>query len=231
MHPVPAIEVSQLVELRSYEIVPGGVPAFVEHFEAHFLASQEALGMDIVGQFTVPGDEARFVWIRRFLDPSGRADALAQFYGGPVWQEFGPRANELMVDHTDVHLLVPHPSGPAFAAGHVPHAQRGDVSDEPRTVVIAVYDLGDADLPAVAMSRALDGVPAAGVSELGRLVTAGVPNTFPRLPVHEDVTVGVWLLADPSGGAAAVATAQAVAAEGLSVRTMPVTATFRSTLG
>jgi NIPSNAP len=230
MQPDPAGEPRQLVELRSYQIVPGRVPAFVEHFEAHFLDSQEVLGMDIVGQFTVPGDDARFVWVRRFRDPAGRADALAQFYGGPVWQEFGPRANELMVDHTDVHLLYPHPSGPPFAAGHVPHAQRAEASGEPRTVVIAIYDLGDADLPAAAMSRALAGAPEAGVTELGRLVTAGVPNDFPRLPVHEDVTVGVWLLADPSGGAAAVAMAHAVAGEGLSVRTMPVTPTFRSTL-
>ena len=224
MQPVPDGELSQLVELRSYEIVPGGVPAFVEHFEAHFLDSQAALGMDIVGLFTVPDDDARFVWVRRFRDPAGRADALAAFYGGPVWQEFGPRANELMIDHTDVHLLVPHPSGPPFAEGHVPPA-------EPRTVVIATYDLGDAELPAAAMSRELAAAPASGVTELGRLVTAGVPNDFPRLPVHEDVTVGVWLLADPSGGAAAVTLAQAVAAEGLSVRTMPVTPTFHSTLG
>ena len=31
---------AQLVEFRSYELVPGGAGAFVEHFEAHFLASQ-----------------------------------------------------------------------------------------------------------------------------------------------------------------------------------------------
>ena len=224
MQPVPAGQPDQLVELRSYEIVPGGVPAFVEHFEAHFLVSQAALGMDIVGLFTVPGDDARFVWVRRFRDPDGRAEALAAFYGGSVWREFGPRANELMVDHTDVHLLVPDPSGPPFVEGDVPRAC-------PRTVVIATYDLADAELPAAAMSRELAAAPDSGVTELGRLVTAGVRNDFPRLPVHEDVTVGVWLLADPSGGAAAVALAQAVAAEGLSVRTLPVTPTFRSTLG
>ena len=108
--------VAQLVELRSYELVAGQVGAFVDHFETHFLASQEELGMDVVGQFTVPGDDARFVWLRRFPEPSARGDALARFYGGPVWKEFGPRANELMLDHTDVHLLTPHRSAPAFAA-------------------------------------------------------------------------------------------------------------------
>jgi hypothetical protein len=100
---------------------------------------REELGMDIVGQFRVPGDDARFVWIRRYLDPAGRAAALTAFYGGSVWKEFGPRANELMVDHTDVHLLVPDPSGPLFAANHVPLARR-DGPWEGHAVVAAIYD-------------------------------------------------------------------------------------------
>jgi NIPSNAP len=120
-----AAAVTQLVELRSYTLVPGRVEAFVEHFERHFLASQEELGMDIVGQFTLPGDDARFVWVRRFLDPAARAEAMASFYSGPTWKEFGPRANELMIDHTDVHLLVPDRSTPAFVPNHAPHARRG----------------------------------------------------------------------------------------------------------
>ena len=123
----------QLVEFRNYEIVPGGIDAFVEHFEDHFLESQEELGMDIVGQFRVADDAQRFVWIRRYLEPSSRGASLGRFYTGPVWKEFGPRANELMVDHTDVHLLVPHSSASAFAASHVPHnEQRGAASKQRR---------------------------------------------------------------------------------------------------
>lgn len=231
------VAVDQLVELRSYALVPGQVEAFVEHFELHFLASQEELGMDVVGQFTVPGDDARFVWIRRFLEPSARGDALARFYGGTVWKEFGPRANELMVDHTDVHLLVPHRSAPAFAADHVPHAQRPDVcgsrrGDEPGSAVVAaVYELaGAAEPPAAAMTAARQAA-SGGVTELGRLVTAGVPNDFPRLPVHEDVTVAVWLLSDRAADGAATAAAEAVAAsQDLALRTTRLTPTGRSSL-
>jgi hypothetical protein len=73
----------QLVELRRYSLRPGTAAAFVEHFERHFLASQEAHGMDVVGQFTVPGDDARFVWVRRFLRPAERGAALRAFYSGP----------------------------------------------------------------------------------------------------------------------------------------------------
>jgi hypothetical protein len=223
--------VTQLVELRSYALVPGAATAFAEHFEARFLASQEDLGMDIVGQFTVPGDDARFVWIRRYLDPSARAEALTRFYTGPVWKQHGPRANELLVDHTDVHLLVPHPSAPAFAADHVPHARRdgaGEAGDgEPATVVVALYDLEAAELPADAMTAALSD----SISERGRLVTAGVPNDFPALAVHEDVTVGTWLLADRSSGTAAEAAARSVAeSQALPVRVMRLTPTIRSTI-
>jgi hypothetical protein len=255
---------SQLVELRSYGLVPGAAGTFADYFEHHFLASQEELGMDIVGQFTVPGDDARFVWVRRFLRPAARGAALEAFYTGPVWEAFGPRANELMVDHTDVHLLAPDRSAPPFAAGHVPHAARdgGDGRDgegphadpaaEPAsTVVAAVYDLGhgaraprvpslppgaaeamaDALGPGRAAGAGTGSGPRRGVAELGRLVTAPVPNDFPRLPVHEGVNVAVWLLSDRTGGDAGTAAAEAVAARlGLPLRSSRLAPTARSTL-
>jgi hypothetical protein len=234
-----AAPVHQLVELRSYTLVAGRVDAFVDHFERHFLASQEELGMDIVGQFTVPDDDARFVWVRQFREPAARAHALASFYGGPTWAEFGPRANELMVDHTDVHLLVPDGSAPGFVPDHVPHARRrGAAADRGRpgsTVVAAVYDLAGGDqLPAgtaEAMDAARHAASGDGVRDLGRLVTARVANDFPPLPVHEDVTVAVWLLSDRAEGEAAATAAGAVAeSEGLTLRTTRLAPTARSTL-
>ena len=190
----------QLVELRNYHLVPGAAAAFVQHFEDHFLESQEHFGMDIVGQFQIVDDADRFVWVRRYLDPTTRGAALAAFYSSPVWKQFGPRANELMIDVSDVHLLVPHPSAPGFAAGHVPHAERRGrtTAGTGTTVVAALYDLGDGPaLPpkAVAeMDATLGDVP--GVVELGRLVSARTANDFPALPIHEDVVVAVWLLSD-----------------------------------
>lgn len=225
----------QLVELRNYTLVPGAAEAFADHFEQRFLASQEQLGMDIVGQFTVPGDDARFLWVRRFEQPAHRGEALRRFYSGPVWKEFGPRANELLIDSDDVHLLRPDPSVPAFAADHHPHAERPDpvFAGPASTVVAALYDLDAAaqELPAE-VAATMTGVLAGadGVHELGRLVTAHVTNDFPALPVHEDAAVGVWLLADAAGGDAA-AVAEAVATDhGLTLRTLRLTPTGRSTL-
>jgi hypothetical protein len=219
------------VEFRHYELVDGGTGAFVEHFEAHFLASHEDLGMDIVGQFTVAGRDDRFVWVRRYRDPAQRAEGLAAFYGGPVWKAFGPRANELMRDFTDVHLLVPDASGPPFAADHVAHAARptaadGDGPEAPgTTVVAALYDRPAVTTEtAAAMDAALAGAPA--VRELGRLVTAGVANEFPALPVHEAPVV-LWLLSADGDGSSAESAATAVAAPARLLRLRP---TARSTL-
>jgi hypothetical protein len=219
---------AQLVELRNYVLVPGGAAPFVEHFERHFLTSQAELGMDVVGQFTVAGDDARFVWIRRYLQPAGRGPALGAFYTGPVWKEHGPRANELMLDHTDVHLLAPDPSAPAFVPDDP--ARRWSVPADPAsTLVAALYDLDDgvSCLPAdVAAAMTSLVAAAADVAELGRLVTAAVVNDFPPLPVH-DGTVALWLLA----GAGAAAAAESLAADhGLALRTLLLTPTSRSAL-
>lgn len=225
---------TELVELRSYRLVDGQTDEFVRHFEAHFLASQEALGMDIVGQFTVVDDDARFVWVRRHRDPEARTEALTSFYTGAVWERHGPRANELMIDFSDVHLLVPHGSLPTFAADHVPHAERlpsAGVDHPPSTVIAAVFDVaGPGGLaPEVAGSMART-AGENGVVELGRLVTADVPNRFPVLPVHDD-PVAVWLLSDRTGGPAAATAVNAVAsAHGLPVTTTVLTPTARSTL-
>ena len=224
----------QLVEFRNYEIVPGGIDAFVQHFEDHFLESQEELGMDIVGQFRVADDAQRFVWIRRYREPSRRGESLGRFYTGPVWKEFGPRANELMVDHTDVHLLVPHSSASAFAASHVPHdEQRGSAIEATSTVVAAFYELDErlGLSPEVVSEMAAAVKDAPGVVELGRLVTAAVPNDFASLPVHEDAIVALWLLSDREHGAGAVAVAEAVGERcDLEVRTLRLAPTSRSRL-
>jgi hypothetical protein len=102
-------------------------------------------------------------------------------------------------------------------------------------VVLALYDLaGPRDLlPPVtdAMASAARAAGADGVTELGRLVTADVPNDFPRLPVHEGVCVAAWLLSDRTGGGAGTAIAESVGADhGLPVRVTPLRPTARSTL-
>ena len=58
----------------------------IELFEREFIESQEALGMTLVGQFRDLDDPNRFVWLRGFADMTTRAQALHDFYGGPIWK-------------------------------------------------------------------------------------------------------------------------------------------------
>jgi hypothetical protein len=204
---------SQLVEFRNYRIRAGATDPFIEHFERHLLESQEALGMEIIGQFRLLDDPDRFAWIRRFRSPLSRAEALENFYGGPVWKEFGPRANELMVEYTDVHLLVPDRSAPAFGADHVPHGRRDREPTRSRSIVVAaLYEIEQAGRIPPHLVEAFETAAIQGpVSELGRLVTAPVANEFPRLPVHESHPVALWLLSEEGDGRNSSSIAQEIA--------------------
>ena len=57
-----------VVELRQYTLRPGGRDVLVELFDREFVESQEALGMEIVGQFRDLDRPDRFVWLRGFPD-------------------------------------------------------------------------------------------------------------------------------------------------------------------
>src|SRR6478736_3181951 len=83
----------RVLELRRYTLQPGRRDEFIELFERCFVEPQEALGMRIVGIFRELDDPDRVVWIRAFPDMPARADALAAFYGGPVWQRHRSAAN------------------------------------------------------------------------------------------------------------------------------------------
>ncbi|MFC4066311.1 NIPSNAP family protein [Actinoplanes subglobosus] len=109
-----------IVELRQYTLRPGRRDDLVELFDAEFVESQQELGMMVLGQFRDLDRPDRFVWLRGFADMAVRLRGLREFYGGPVWKEHGPAANDTMLDSDDVLLLreivpldriIPAPSG------------------------------------------------------------------------------------------------------------------------
>jgi hypothetical protein len=57
-----------VVELRQYTLKPGQRDVLIDLFDRHFIESQEADGMTIVGQFRDRRRPDRFVWIRGFAD-------------------------------------------------------------------------------------------------------------------------------------------------------------------
>src|SRR5262245_19142049 len=96
-----------VVELRQYTLKPGQRDTLIKLFERHFVESQEAAGMTLVGQFRDRHRDDRFVWLRGFSSMESRHQALETFYGGPVWAAHRDAANSTMLDADNVLLLKP----------------------------------------------------------------------------------------------------------------------------
>ncbi|HKA84505.1 MAG TPA: NIPSNAP family protein, partial [Acidimicrobiales bacterium] len=96
-----------VVELRQYTLRAGQREVLVELFDRALVEPQEAVGMELLGQFRDLDRADRFVWLRGFPDMEARRRSLEAFYGGPVWREHAPAANATMVDVDDVLLLRP----------------------------------------------------------------------------------------------------------------------------
>lgn len=96
-----------VIELRNYLMKPGQRDNFNDYFSMHFIESQAVRGAHVLGKFAVAGQPDKFFWVRGFENMRARSKFLPDFYGGPVWKEFGSGANEMIVDSDDVYLLKP----------------------------------------------------------------------------------------------------------------------------
>lgn len=184
-----------LIELRQYKIVSGQRDRFIALFEREFIETQEALGMQLVGQFRDLDDPNRFVWIRAFKDMPSRGEALQTFYFGPVWQAHRNEANPMLDDNDNVLLLHAAGHGAGFAFDKNPLPPRGAPS-VPGGLVIANIDYlwkapddGFVDLFERKLKPAFE---AAGIPVLAYFVPESARNNFPRLPVRQGEKVFVW---------------------------------------
>jgi hypothetical protein len=184
-----------IVELRQYTLHPGKRDVLIDLFDREFVESQEALGMKIIGQFRDLDNPNRFVWMRGFRDMPSRAQALKDFYGGPVWKAHREAANATMIDSANVLLL--HPTNPTlgFSLGNKARPRVG--STEPRSeLIVATIYYFDAPLDAGFLQffekTVKPEVSSSGASVLAYFVTEHGENTFPALPVRQGENVFVW---------------------------------------
>jgi quinol monooxygenase YgiN len=172
-----------VVELRQYTLKPGQRDVLIDLFEREFIESQEATGMRVIGTFRDVNNPDRFVWLRGFSDMAARAQALQEFYGGPVWKAHREAANATMIDSDNVLLLRPARSNAGFSLADVRarcvDRQRQQRDCWPRRFIT---------------SR----VEQSGATIVASFVTENHPNTFPRLPVREDANVFVWFSLFPN---------------------------------
>ena len=180
-----------IVELRQYTLHPGRRDVLIDLFDREFIESQEALGMKIIGQFRDLDNPDRFVWLRGFSDMPSRAQALKDFYGGPVWKAHREAANATMIDSDNVLLLRPAvpTSGFSLANRERPNAARSEL------IVATIYYFdAPVDMRFVEFfeNKLKPALTESGASILAYFVTDQSQNTFPALPVRAGESVFVW---------------------------------------
>jgi hypothetical protein len=130
-----------VVELRQYTLKPGQRDVLIDLFEREFIESQEATGMRVIGTFRDVNNPDRFVWLRGFSDMAARAQALQEFYGGPVWKAHREAANATMIDSDNVLLLRPARSNAGFSLADVTRPLRGSTKTARGLLAATIYHL------------------------------------------------------------------------------------------
>ncbi len=186
---------SLVVELRQYTLHPGHRDVLIELFDREFIESQEAVGMKVIGQFRDLEDPNRFVWLRGFRNMPTRGQALAAFYGGPVWRAHRELANSTMIDSSNALLLRPAHSASGFSLANSDLPPNGTSAVHKRLVVANIYYF-DAPVGAdflVFFERSLKPeLTDSGASILAYFVTESCENNFAALPIREGENVFVW---------------------------------------
>src|SRR5215469_13173809 len=183
-----------VVELRQYTLVPGGREVLISLFERHFIESQEATGMTVIGQFRDLNNPDRFVWLRGFADMVSRARQLQEFYGGPIWKKYREAANATMIDSDNVLLLRPARTNSGFCLENLKRPPHGNKEDSNGLVVAMIYHLSsntNGDFLQFFKCNFEPKLTSSGGSILATFVSESHPNTFPALPVREGVNVFV----------------------------------------
>jgi hypothetical protein len=175
-----------IVELRQYTCYAGRRDELIALFQREFIAPQDALGARVLGLFRDLDDPDRFVWLRGFHDMPSRAEALNEFYSGPVWQAHKDAANATMLDSDNVLLL----------------RSRGASGGPGDEMLAFIHYLDDALIQPFARffeTNLRPPIEADGATILATFVSETSPNTFPRLPVREQDRVFVWLACSGPG--------------------------------
>ena len=167
----------------------------IDLFDREFIEPQEALGMKIIGQFRDVDCRNRFVWLRGFRDMVSRAQALQDFYGGPVWKAHSETANTTMVDSDNVLLLRPASPTSGFSLENRERPTRGSNEGRRELIAATIYHFDapvSADFLEFFEQKIKPLIADAGASAVAYFASEHSENTFPALPVREDENVFVW---------------------------------------
>jgi len=165
-----------VLELRNYLLKPGTLPAFHRYFNTHFVEPMAVLGGHTLGQFSTEDTADRFVWLRGFANMDQRMQFLNDFYcDSDTWKNFGPGANNMMINSDNVYLLRPLFPGkilPAITGKYM--VIDFYTCNSTREQVVDLFN--EAWMPLLASNNIY---PSLWISEMEE-------NKFPRLPVFQD---------------------------------------------
>lgn len=95
-----------VLDLRTYQLVPGGGAEFDRIFREHSLPMLERHGIEVVGYGPSLDDADLYFLMRAFPSAARRDDQLAAFYGSDEWRE-NHREAVLALIEDYYELLVP----------------------------------------------------------------------------------------------------------------------------
>lgn len=185
------MRIPAVIDLRQYTMVPGRRDELIELFDDHFVDGQEAVGIHVLGQFRDLDDPDMFVWLRGYDSMPDRAEGLARFYYGPMWQAHREHANAMMIDSGNALLLEPLEPTTSWPDGDGDHGSRAPAG----LVAIKVAYL-DGELTATdddLARRAAGVLSEAGAEVVGPFRTHVAANNFPLLPLRDE-RVLVWVM-------------------------------------
>jgi hypothetical protein len=168
----------------------------IDLFDREFVEPQEAVGMKVIGQFRDLDDPDRFVWLRGFSDMRSRAQALQDFYGGPIWKAHRQAANATMIDSDNVLLLRPASPAAGFSVRAALAFRRARSKEISKRLILATIYYFHAPVPDDFVDFFENTIKpetaAAGAATLAYFVSEHSENTFPALPVRQGENVFVW---------------------------------------
>ena len=178
----------KVLELRNYLLNPNLADPFSNYFNTHFVEPMNELGGYTLGQFKIKGDKNRFVWLRGFADMKTRVRFLNDFYiNSPVWKEFGPGANDMMINSDNVHLL--RPLNDRKNSSEPSEEFNSSLLKTDKGVIVVDFYICNSTLDKVINLFHISYVPflkTSGINNITLWISEMSENDFPRLPVFQD---------------------------------------------
>lgn len=180
-------EAINVLELRNYLLRPGLRSQFSHYFAEHLVQPQIEMGGYVLGQYRVKDAPNNFLWLRGFNSMETRSRFLHEFYGGPIWKQHRQKANSMMLNSDNVHLLKPLVlDGNSLAHGKGIPANR---LKREKNIAIIDYYIANTKLEKLISFFSQVYIPLLGTAGIGKStfwVSELMENDFPALPVFQD---------------------------------------------